>query len=305
MAFDYATISDLRTAEVITTEAIRLQTAREQLPNHPVLRAGYQGTVNGSGSATKKIPHIGSDGYDIMAPANDGATVSPTDPTDDSTTVTVARQSLAYEPTDLARMTGRQGQFDATYFAGWMLAGRNQRLITMIAALATGYSNTVGTSGSDMTAANFLDAKAQLAINDTEGDLLCILHPRQYYDFLNDLNNNASGTLQYEMAAQDLRDRVGNGYQGRFAGVDVWTSTRVGTANAGADRAGMMLGPGALAWMDGVPRVDLPGQQTLIDKVLYEIARSAYAGKTGFVGHAYLGVAEALDGAGVGIITDA
>jgi hypothetical protein len=156
-----------------------------------------------------------------------------------------------------------------------------------------------------MTTQNFLDAKRQLNVSNAEGALLAILHPTQWHDVLDDLNTNAGGALQYEAAAQGLRDRLGNAYQGKLAGVDVWTSTRVPTANAGADRAGMMLAPGSVAWADATPRVDLPAQQTLIGKVLFEVDRTAASGITSFVGHYYCGVAEGLDGAGVGIITDA
>jgi hypothetical protein len=305
MAFDYSTISDVRVAATIRGMVLRLLADRNQLPNHAVFRVGYAGDASETGSASLKIPHLGSDGYDAMTATGDGVTVGATDLSDGATTVTVARSSLRYDPTDLARFTGPRGQFDAPEFAQWMVRSAGLRLVDQVCALSSGFSTTVGTSGSDATVQNFLDGKRALNVANAEGELLAILHPTQWHDILDDLNNNAGGALQYEAAAQDLRNRLGNAYQGKLAGVDVWTSTRVPTANAGADRAGMMLAPGSIVWADARPRIDLPGQQTLIGKVLFEVDRQAAAGISRFIGHYYSGVAEGLDGAGVSFVTDA
>jgi hypothetical protein len=302
LAFDYATLGDVRVSQIIRAETMSLLAAREQLPNHPVLAMGYAGDLQGSRTTTVKQGFVGGDGYDVMAAVGDGVPITPTDLTDDSVTVSVARQGLAYRPTDGAINTGPADEFE---FARWMVAGRNQRLVGLVAAQSTSFTNSVGSTGINATVQDHLDAKRALHVANAQGPLLAVYHPTQWADILDDLNNNASGALQYEAAAQELRDKVGNGLQGTLAGVTVWTSTRIPTANAGADRAGMMLAPGALIWADMTPRITAPAQQALFDKVLFDIDRRALEGDTAYVGAAWLGVSRGLDGAGVGIITDA
>ena len=300
----YASIGDLRLSEALSAEYLRLLAAREALPNHPALI--HSGDATGSGSSTIKLGHLGIDGYDLLASTGDGSTVTPTAHTDGSTTVTVARYSKAYAPTDLARLTDPSGLISPERFAVDALASANATLVNLIAALGSGFSNTVGASGSDATVQNFMDAKRQLNVSDAGGALMAVLHPQQWADVMDDLILNAGGAIQYDPAAPELIRVMGNGYQGSLAGVDVFTTTRIPTANAGDDRAGFMFARGAVVWADASPPVDDPTRQMLVGgKVLFEVDRDALAGLTNWVSHYYVGVAEGIDAAGVGIITDA
>lgn len=300
----YSVLSDSRTSEILTTEFVRLYAARDALPQHPALM--YLGSVEGEGSLTKKVPQLGLDGYDLLASTGEIAEVGNTEITDGSVTVTVARYSKSYEPSDIARMTDAQGVLNPTRLAVDAAISASQTLVNLVAALMGGFSTVVGTSGSDMTVQNFLDAKRALQNANVDGELLAILHPQQWNDFIQDLALNSGGGVQYLPATAEQLARMGNGYKGKFAGVDVFTTTRVPTANAGADYAGGMFGRGAVAWADGIPPIDLPQQQFRIgDRVLFEIDRTARKALTGFVSHRYLGVSEVLDSGGVSIITDA
>lgn len=305
MAFDYSTIAtDARAAEALSAEYLLLLADRNALPQHPALM--YAGDASGSGSATIKIPHLGLEGYDTMASTGDGSTVSATDLTDAHTDVTVARYSLRRSPTDLARMTGPAGQFSPSVFAQDMFQAANGRLVSLVAALGDGFSNTIGTSGSNLTYAQFLAAKAELEISDVQGPYMAILHPRQWADLRADVATNAGGSIAFDPASPEMIRVMGQGYVGNYAGVDVFVTSRVPTANASADRAGCMFGRGAVVWADATPALDDPSSQILLgNKVLFEQDRDAAAGITEFVGHYYVGVAEGIDAAGVGIITDA
>ncbi len=304
MAFDYATISDLRTAEVVHAEYMRLLADRNSLPNHPVFAVGYK-DATGLNSTTVKVGFVGLDGYDSMTAPGDGSAVGATDLTDASGTVTIAGQRFRRDPTDLARMTDPGGNFSPARFARDMVGAANARLVDLVAALASGFSTVVGTSGSDATLQNLLDCKRALNVANADGPLLGVFHPTQWADIMDDLTLNSGGAVQWEPAAPALRAVLGNGYQGRLAGIDVYTTTRVGTANGSADRAGMVVAPGAILWADAAPIVDDPSRQQVFGRVLFEMDRQAASAITSFVGHYTVGVAEGLDAAGVALITDA
>ena len=84
------------------------------------------------------------------------------------------------------------------------------------------------------------------------------------------------------------------------------TTTRVPTANAGADRAGGMFGGGAIIWADGtIPGEADPNQLMIGDKILFERVREGRAGLTAYVTRKFLGFSEGIDAAGASLITDA
>ena len=302
MAFNYAALSDLTTAESISGEFLMLLAARDggALLSHPALV--YAGAVNGRGSSVITTPHLGLDGYDLFATASDGAEITATDPTFGSTQITVVRKGLRYTPTDLAKLTDATGVINAQRFARSMFVGATETLVSMIAALGGGFSQTAGTSGADMTVQDFLDAKGVLLDNNVNGPLCAILHPRQFTDWTNDLALNGSGSLVYHPAAPDLLAKTGDSYKGNFAGVDIFTTTRVPAS--GGNRQGMMFGRGAIVWADGSAPMDDAANQVMLGRLLFERERHAAFGTTDWVGQLYLGVAEGIDLAGVGIITD-
>ena len=95
--------------------------------------------------------------------------------------------------------------------------------------------------------------------------------------------------------------------KGRYLAVDVFTTTRVPTANAAADRAGGMFGAGATVWADGTQAMDMAdsNRMVLADKVIFERIRSGRAGLTALLSRKFVGMSEGLDAAGVSVITDA
>ncbi|MCB9681830.1 MAG: hypothetical protein H6733_10185 [Alphaproteobacteria bacterium] len=304
MAFALSDIADLRVSAVASAEYLRLLADRSALPNHPALL--YAGNAAGSGSASIQIGHLGIDGYDLLASTGDGSAVSATTPTDGKTTVTVARYSKAYSPTDLARLTDHQGLISPERFAVDAYQSGASTLVNLVAALGSGFSGTVGVSGSDLDAATFLAAKASLEIANVEGPYLAILHPRQFADLRADIVTSAGGSIPFDPASPAMLRVMGQGYVGSWAGVDIFVTSRVPTANAGADRAGCMIGRGAVCWADASVVVDDPASQVVLgNKVLFERDRQALSGLTHWVSHYYVGVAEGIDAAGIGIVTDA
>lgn len=299
----YAGVADLRTAEALSGEFLYLLAARESLPAHPALM--YAGDAQGRGSVAVKVPHVGLNGYDLLSSIADGSAVTNTALSDGSTVITIGRYSKAYEASDLVRLSD-QGLLSAQAFAQDSVASVAHTLVSLVANITDGFSTTVGTSGSNLTVANFLAAIQGLEVANVPGPYMAILHPQQMGDLRADLAATAGGAVQWMPASQAQINLLGNGYRGQWAGVDLFSSTSVPTANAGADRAGGIFGRGAVVWADSsIPSENDASQLIIGGKVLFERDRTARNGLTAYITHAYLGVSEGIDAAGVSIITDA
>jgi hypothetical protein len=300
----YTTVADQRTAEVIAGIIMQLRADRTALINHPALIKA--GSINGKNSNVLKVPRVGLNGYDLPASAtDDGSATSYTALADGYGTVTVTPFRKAYAPSDLARVTDGNGVITPEQFAQDAFLSVQHKLTDMIANLVDGFTAFVGTSGQDATVAEHLEAKATLTGANVPGPYIAVYHTRQWADMLEDLYLNAGGAAQWEPATPELVAKLGTGYQGMLAGVHVFTTNRVPTANGGADRAGGMFGPGAIAWGDGLPIVDDPNTQVLLDSVMFEMNRVGLNGLTQFITNALLGAAVLDDGCGVSVITDA
>jgi hypothetical protein len=101
----------------------------------------------------------------------------------------------------------------------------------------------------------------------------------------------------------------GQGFAGSFMGVDIYKSSKVPTANAGADRAGAMMGYGAVGMAEGSvrPIAALGGalQFHAGTVIAVEYERDSSKALTAITGNAYFGVSILQDAMGVSIITDA
>jgi len=298
----YSGLGDLRLAEVLSQEVLLALADRNAIMQHPALV--YAGDASGSGSTTIKVGEIGWMGYDSLAAVAEGATVANTALTDASHTVSVARQAKAYAPSDLAKLTDSIGHLSPSAFAQDAAVSAGVRLTELIAALVGGFTATAGVSGSDLTVAQFYAAIAQLETSNVASPFFALLHPQQWAD-LRVATQSETGPLQLDPASLEMQQARGNGFKGSVWGVDVFTSSHVPTANAGADRAGGMFGRGALIWADAMVPPDPAVVGINMGKVLLELDRSGRTAETAAITNFYCGAAEAIDAAGVSIITDA
>ena len=301
----YSGIGDLSLAAALSAEYILLAADRNALPNHPALQ--YVGDISvGAHSAVIKCPHVGLMGYALLASTGDGTSVANTALTDGSTSVTVGRYSKAYEASDLAKMTAGAGGLSAQVFAMDAMVSGALTLTSLVANLMDNFTTVVGSTGVDMTVANFLDAITALEVQNAQGPLLTVLHSQQFGDFRKDLGINSGGAVQFAPASAEMIKVSGGGLVGSFAGVDIVVSNYVPDMNGGLDRGGGMFAKGAILWADGSVGSDgSPDQMVIGGKVLFERDRTARSGLTAYVSHRYLGVAEGIDGFGVTIQTDA
>lgn len=295
-AGDYTLSATLyRTIELLLAD-------RASLWNHPALV--YLGDLAQSGSAAIQAPQLGLDGYDEMASVAENASTSNTALSDASDTVTIARQALQYQQSDLAALVNSVG-LDPIRLAQSMVGSAQMRFTTMVTGLSANFSQSVGTSGVDMSVDDFLDASITLDLQSNAAERIAVLHPRQLGDLKQSLRGE-TGPLAFIPATAEMIAAKGPGYQGMLLGVDIFASSKVATANAAADRDGFMFCRGAILWADASQRLNIPGmQEVTYGKIRVGFERDEAGALTKIVGNYFVGVAEGQDLMACRIVTDA
>ncbi len=277
---------------------------RASLHKHPSIK--FMGSVVGTGSNVIQTPIVGLDGYDTMSSPADGSAVSNTALTETNANITVARRALQYSISDLAALTDSVG-LNVQRLAQSMVGSAQMTFQSLLCDVVDNFTSTVGTSGVDMSVDDFYSAQFTLTLASVPGPYICILHPRQLADFQSSLRAEA-GPSQFVAATQDMLNIKGQGFVGTFNGVDMFVSSKVVTANSGADRAGAMFGYGAVGYAEGSPFA-VTGAGGIVapagTPIVVEFERDASSALTKIVGNYYCGVARLQDSMGVAIITDA
>lgn len=304
-----ATLSSILPAEVVTAEWLRMRADRDtSLLAHPALF--YAGDAFGKGSVLFQVPQLGLDGFRLLEQVAEGAAVQHRELDDDESSLTIAPWRKAYEFADLA-MAVQMGLINPTILARDAMMATANTLINLVASLVGSFATTSGTPGAALTGLHLLSARAALASRSVPGPYLAVLSGSQVEDFHGWLAATSGGGVQWMPATQQQLETYGEGYQGRWGGIDLFHSNRVPTTNGGVDSAGGMFGHGAIAWGDSsfAPEPDpnivdfggaAPGNR---GKVRFERQRTGDAGTTTYITHAQLGAAEAQDLAGQSIIT--
>lgn len=293
-----------RLAAVLAKEIELTLADRASLHKHPSIK--FMGSVVGTGSNVIQTPIVGLDGYDTMSSPADGSAVSNTALTETNANITVARRALQYSISDLAALTDSVG-LNVQRLAQSMVGSAQMTFQSLLCDVVDNFTSTVGTSGVDMSVDDFYSAQFTLTLASVPGPYICILHPRQLADFQSSLRAEA-GPSQFVAATQDMLNIKGQGFVGTFNGVDMFVSSKVVTANSGADRAGAMFGYGAVGYAEGSPFA-VTGAGGIVapagTPIVVEFERDASSALTKIVGNYYCGVARLQDSMGVAIITDA
>jgi len=211
-------------------------------------------------------------------------------------TLTVAEAGLVLGLTDLLQSSDIVG---VEHYASQASQALANKVTKDICALATGFSNSAGSTGVNLTEQNILDGATTLAAAGVYGPYHGILHPQQWNDLAGAVGGTITpaGTTGTQSVAEvtnafGVRPAFDGGLRELY-GV-MWSITsNVPTANSGADRAGMIVSPQyAIGYLEKWPA-----------RVRFERDESARV--TELVVTAAYVVGELLDGAGVGVITDA
>lgn len=219
----------------------------------------------------------------------------------------IARYGLVIKPTNLFKLTG--GALDVNYALGILTESLDLTMTDLLCGLFANIAGNVGTSGADMTVDDFFDAMYYLNLKNNPAGLSAVLHPQQINDLIESIRGEG-GPMQWRADAQGLLQPAGVGFRGQFAGVAVYQSDSVATANAGADRAGCMFSQGAFAYTLGNiaaidPMVNPADILISTGEMFVERVRDGANAMTSFIANAYPGVAEAEDLRGCRITTDA
>ena len=164
------------------------------------------------------------------------------------------------------------------------------------------FTTIKGSSGGSNTVAHLVDAiqalEAAASGKGAPGPYVCVLHPKQWADILDNILSLSTGVLQFVPASYEAISAKGSHYKGSFLGVEIYTSSWV--ANDGVDHFGAMWAPGAIGFASGMP-AGLPGASETMEmgEVLVEMDRDATKALTRIVGHAYLGMSIIDDNRGV------
>jgi len=300
----YSGLGDQRLSAILAMEIDLLLADRESLWMHPSLV--YHGDISGTGSTTTQAVQVGLDGYDEMASIAENASTSNTALSDASATPTVARQALQYQYSDLAALTDSLGVIDPVRLAASMVGSARMRFMSMITALHAGFSQSAGSTGVDMSVDDFFDAQITLDLQSVSGERMMVLHPRQWGDLQQDLRSEL-GAIGFSPATAEMLAKWGPGAKGRLLGTDIFASSKVATANGGADRDGLLFARGAIVWADATQRpiYGAGGVITPGGKITVEFERDAAGALTKVVGNYFVGVAEGQDLMGCRIVTDA
>lgn len=302
----FSALGDASVAATLHQELLLKLGDRASLWGHPAIQ--YIGSVNGTGSNVKKAAITGF-GLAPMAAIADGSSASNTAIGSylSSVSVTVARQAIQMTVTDLAGMTWAYTPAGLVEkIATDMAESAKMRFQALLCDVLDGFTTTVGSSGVDFSVTNWFSAKAALSSASAPGAFVAVLHPVQYNDLVSSLRAE-TGPLQFVPATAELMMLKGQGFKGSFDGVDIFVSTHVPTANAGADRAGAIFATGAVAYADGIvsPQVAVGGYSVNNGPIYVEFERDGGLSANKIVGNYYVGLAKAQDGLGVSVITDA
>lgn len=298
-------MSDATVSAALHSEILLKLGDRASLLGHPAI--SYLGSINGSGSNVRKGAIWGG-GLDQMGAVTDGSSTSNTAIANANVSVTVARQALQRSATDLAAMTWAFASPAALVeqLASDMVTSAQMRFTSIVCDIIDGFTATAGASGVDFSVTNWFSAMASLQSASAPGPFVAILHPVQLNDLQASLRAE-TGALQFHAATPELMAIKGQGYAGSFLGVDIFVSSTVPTANAGADRAGCLMARGAVAYADGVPTPIIGAGGVVVSSgpIVIELQRDASGAATKVVGNYYVGAALAQQGLGCSIVTDA
>lgn len=225
--------------------------------------------------------------------------------------ITVARYLLQMAPTDLFALTSPGAPINVATVADVITESMDLTLTSLLTGLFSGISTNVGTSGADLTVTNIFSAIFALNLNNNPAQLAAVLHNQQINDLMSSIRGEG-GAIQYRADAQGVLSTKGVAARFRFLEVDFYQSSRVATANAGADRQGAMFSAGAFGYKLGnVDEIINQGMVNPADilirspEMFIERSRDAANGLSKMILNFYPGVAEIEDLRAVAITTDA
>jgi len=259
-----------------------LYTLSESTVIRPLIR-NYD--MTGTPGLTAQVPIYPALSAGDLTEATDITTPTSFDTT--SKTITADEKGVMVTLTDLSRESA--GEDVAAAIGRQIGDAMAKKVDTDLAALFSGFSNTVGSGAGEITVEDLFKAAATLRANQAPGQYVCVLHPYQAFQIKKQLTNagNTNMVNPSDLGNEALR----SGFVGNIAGMNVFESTVITGDSAGAF-VGAAMSQDALGYM--VKR-----------NMRVEEQRDASLRATEIVGSMAYGVSEIFDAYGVGIIGDA
>ena len=292
------------------------------LAQRPFMRqlCAYKGDILGRGSAVIKVGQI--DYGDTADEVAEGASTSSTNITTATYSLTPARYAIERDISDLVGMASGTGFLDPRSLAEFNFVALMRGFDGALCSAAGALTNTVGSTGVDMTVTDWFSAVQQLTTTRAVGPKAAVFAPNSFNELQSDLRGEV-GPYQLDTSVQAIvADASGGNFVGRLSGVDIWVSSQcAGTANGGADNGNFMcllpggtmdaggrrLGSACFGYAEGSPGPTvIDGARVMSGTTVYtDISRDNQAASTRIVSNYFFAVGVAEEDKGVGIFTDA
>jgi len=261
------------------------------------------GSVDGSGSDTLSQAFATMGAATAFATTADGAEVAATDPTFSNVDFQVGRYALRHDVTSWAQMTG--GGLDPFSIAQYLALSAVATASDVIASTFASFSDSVGTSGVDLSVDDMLDAIFKLE-NNSNSQFAAILHSVQFADFRQSLRSESNNAFSFAPASMEIMKAKAPGYVGSWGGVEIYKSNRV--ISSAGNFTGAMIGANAIGYVLGTPQNTQLADGSVVAQgtpAIIEWDRKPAFDMTSIVGNLYIGANIVEDARGCKIVTDA
>jgi hypothetical protein len=188
-----------------------------------------------------------------------------------SKSISTGAYDLVFGVSNELRRRDASGRYQVVPIAGSILRSANYTATSLICALATSASTTVGASGDPLTWDVIQEAADGIMItglNQAGGGVVCILHPRQWAAVKRDLASS-SGARANRRELDAFQAAVAVGYQGTVDNIEIWTCDRV--TESGGDYSGIMFARGGVVTAVVPPADPFPGQTVVLQTPLVAV----------------------------------
>jgi len=173
------------------------------------------------------------------ADLTEGTDMSSTTVSTSSVSIAVGEVGAQVFLTDMAAMGAGNPADELGTVLGNSIA---TKMDTDVIGLFDGFSNSLGATTTELTAAYLFQAAAILRANKVTGRLVGVFHPYQTYALKANLTNTFANPNGGDIQNEAMR----NGYVGTIAGIDIYESANV-TVDGSGDAKGCVFAPEAMA----------------------------------------------------------
>lgn len=263
--------------------------------------------VAGSGSDTARLRYYDDIGAGLsMTSRTEVQSITGSTLTATTSDITTGRYGLRFDQSYESQIYAGGGEIDPEGLAASIVASFEATWMDVLAGLFSSFTNSVGSSGVDMSFDDYLDIVYYFDLLEADaGPLYGLFHGQQLRDLKASVRNEPN--FQFPEITQELLRQRPVGYQFDFLGISVHKSSRV-TASGG-NRIGAVWGPGAIEWAKGstdnvvtknpARTIRPPGVPLLV-----EVDADPDTATTKVYGNAWLGMAIVDDERGTDVTTD-